>query len=243
MCYYRIMAYTKRRYDREEPYLREDHRFYRSIQAYKRSVEGDAWSFGYLHFLRGKKQYKKDKLKYRHLLGIPPEGYGRREAKKRLKPFIQAHLDAKNKKEDWSQRTDYAGMWEYIIKRVNEFARRHLLSKKRPMPFRAAFEELFNKRPQRKPTLGGYVYFEDEANPNLLLRGPIMKPPELIASGHEPVVLLDDGVTKAPQAIARFVKYRLRGDNNEVVNKIRISNWRFNSGEWQITSLDSTYTQ
>lgn len=237
------MVYTKRRYGREEPDLPEAHRFYRSIQAYKKSVEGDAWSLGHLHSLRCKKQYKKDKLKYRHLLSIPPEGYGRREAKRRLKPFIQAHLDAKKKERDWSKRTTYAGVWEYTIRHVNEFAKRHPLGKKRPTPFRVAFEELFYKRPQHKPTLGGYVYFEDEANPNLLLRGSEMKAPELIASGHEPVVLMEDGITKAPQAIARFVKYRLRGDDNKIVRNIQISNWESNSGEWKITNLDSAYTQ
>ncbi|NVM23372.1 MAG: hypothetical protein HWN68_16505 [Desulfobacterales bacterium] len=177
-------------------------------------------------------------------MGIPQEGYGRRDAKRKLASFTQAFLDCMHDKRGSYKRKTEAGIWAAMMRLTREFADKYPLSAHQPMPMALAFEELVYKRPKHHVILKGYAYFKDADNPNLVLRVPVPQASELIAHGHEPIVLLEDGVTKAPQPIARLVKYRLRGDDNEIVKQIRIifnrdSNWV----EWKISSLNSAHTQ
>lgn len=204
-------SYAERRYDREFPDITEGHRFYKAIKAHERALFGDAFRAGRLRVLRRSKAYRDDIRRTRAIVGIPPEGYGRREASKKLSPYARAFVDCLQGKRGSYKRRGEAGRWAVLVLFVEMFAREHPLGNRRPMPVIVAFEEIVYRGPRPEFVLRGFFHGTDK-----------------------PVVLLEDAVTKAPEAIARMVRYRIRGDDNEVVRRIRIFNRVRDSGEWAI---------
>jgi hypothetical protein len=137
------------------------------------------WAINKIMRLRRQKKYQLDKQRARQRIMKLIEGYGRREAEKRIESI---------KPKAW------------VVDAVSSFARDHPLDKNHPMPLGVAFEELFYKRPR----LGFPLYTG--------LWG-------VVKNGN---VFLDDGKTRAPQSIARLVKYKLRGDDNEYTRCVRV---------------------
>ncbi|MBA7604138.1 hypothetical protein ES703_11257 [subsurface metagenome] len=169
-----------------------------------------------VHKLRVNPKRRTEIKRLRHRLGIPEAGYGRREAKRQLGRFAQAYVELEHNKKGAYKRKTEAGAWLFIIRCAQQLADAYRFTKHYPAPLTLCFEDLVYKRPQPNPILRGYF-----------------------TEGDEPTVLLEDAVTKAPETIALVVKYKLRGDDNEIVRRIRIFNRHANSGEWQITNLDS----
>lgn len=210
------------RYYRDLPDKNSPRRYWETLRKFKKLYYGGATNRerSKVHKLRVNPKRRGEIRTLRHLLGIPEEGYGRREAKRQLGRFAQAYLELEHNKKGAYKRKPEAGTWLYIIRCAQQLADAYRLTKYYPAPLTLCFEDLVYKRPQPNPILRGYF-----------------------TEGNKPTVLLEDAVTKAPEAIVLVVKYKLRGDDNEVVNKIRISNWHFNSGEWQIINLDNNSTQ
>ncbi len=211
-----------------------------------------------IHKLRVNPKRRNDIKGYRRILGILEQGYGRREARKQLGRFAQAHLELEHDDEreahfgqvfqeivdtclelEEDERKTYldqsclklmrvfskgvnktkiaeAGAWLFIIRCAQRLADDYRLRENYPAPLTLAFEDLIYKRPKPEPSLRGYFTTKD---------------------GGEPTVLLEDAQKKAPEVIARVVKYRLRGDDNKVVRQIRIFNRHSNWGEWEFRQI------
>ncbi len=210
------------RYNRYLPDQNSPLRFRETLQKFKKlycsGTTKREWSK--VHKLRVSSKRRAEIKMLRRILGIPEQGYGRREAKRRLGRFAEAYLELEYGKKGAYKRKTEAGAWLFIIRCAEQLADAYPLSRHYPAPLTLAFEDLIYKRPQPNPILRGYF-----------------------TQGDEPTVLLEDAVTEAPEAIALVVKYKLRGDRNEVVRQIRIFNPHSNWGEWQITNLDNNSTK
>jgi hypothetical protein len=172
--------------------------------------------------IRRNRQYKEDRQRLRHLMSIPPEGYGRTAARRRLTPFAKAYLDDLNKKRGSYKHRREAGVWMGILSAVRKFALKYPLGKKQPMPVSIAFEEIVYKKPQARFILRGYY----QTNKNGL------------------TILLEDASTEAPYEIERMVMRCIDDDNdNEIVKRVLIFNRHSNWGEWKICNLASKNTQ
>jgi len=205
-------------YYRDSPNENSPRRYWETLRKFKKlyydGVTKREWSK--VHKLRVNPKRQAEIKRLRHRLGIPEQGYGRREAKRQLGHFAQAYVELEHNKKGAYKRKTEAGAWLFIIRCAQQLADAYPLSSHYPAPLTLAFEDLIYKSPQPTPILRGYF-----------------------TQGDEPTVLLEDAVTKAPEAIALVVKYKLRGDENEVVRQIRIFNRHSNWGEWQISNLDS----
>lgn len=158
------------------------------------------WAINTLMRLRRQKKYQNDMQEQRRVIGIPAEGYSRREADSVLRRI--------------KSRTP-------VMLAVYQFARDHPLDKNHPMPCYIALEELFLKRPRT-----GFLL--------CTALGGIVKDGE---------VFLEDGETKVPQAIARLVKYKLRGDDNEHTQCVTIEMFFGEDVVWLITAEPSLHIE
>ncbi len=199
-------------------------RFQETLGRFKKFYYGSATERerSKIHKLRVNPKRQNDIKGYRRILGIPEQGYGRLEAKKQLGPLAQACLELEHNIKGAYKRKAEAGAWLFIVRCAQKLADVYRLRKNYPTPLALAFEDLIYNRPRPQPTLRGYF---------------------IIGNENQLDVVLEDAITKAPHAIARVIKYRWRGDDNEVTRQIRIFNRHSSSGEWQITNLDSICTQ
>jgi len=135
-----------------------------------------------LSSLRRSKKYQGDKREFRRAMGIPLEGNSRWEVRKHFKKIEGTEIET------------------MLMGAVMDFADRHPLDKRHPMPLMVAFEELFYKRP--------VVNFSFIAG----LRG-------YYKNGN---VFLEDCKTEAPDEIARMVERKLKGHKHEFTDCIDI---------------------
>lgn len=203
--------YQEERYQRDYPDKLPD-RFWEQVKVHERILRGDAHGYGQIHKMKRKKEYREEIQRIRHMIGIPTEGYSRRIGERVIWQWSQAFLDGVHRKRGSRKRWHEAAYWAFLATRVIEFAKRYPLTARRPMPGMIALEQIVYKRPRIEFVLMGYFEGIDK-----------------------PIVLFDDALTKTPTAIARVVQYRRRGDNNELVGRVRIFNQHSNWGQWQIS--------
>lgn len=164
--------------------------------------------------LRRNRQYREDKQRARSLMGLPPDGYGRLEVRRKLPPLAHAYLNYMHNKRSSRRRKDDAILFAGYSLMIAKFAQDHPLAKGRPMPTFMAFRELFYKQPPSQFVLSGYFSKRDELE-----------------------VWLDDAQTKAPYRIAHLVNQALNSKDTKVVSQIRIFQQEPAWGRWEFKQM------
>jgi hypothetical protein len=146
---------------------------------------------------RRQKSYQRDIQEQRQALGIPIQGYGRREASRVLRAMKSRSS---------------------VMVAALQFAQNHPLDKNHAMPAFVALEELLLKRPRTSYSLA-------------VALGGVLKDGE---------AFLENGEKRAPQPLARLVKSKSKGRDDEWTRCITTETFFGEDVAWSLTKQPPT---